>query len=984
MTEMRMRLIAKILIIVGAQTVWAACDDTLPATGSRDDVLVVINDNAVDSCEVGLYYAEKRILGKNNILHIKTPANPTISYSQYEIYRNQIIRALQQRIATTGVQPVSCSNTTLIWCPEVVSQLKSATSIKYLVITKGIPARVINYSDANWVFGGENSAGSIDGYLRSQLGNFLYPARVDGLNIASAKALVDRAISAERLGWFGNLISAATKSDSGKGPGNSRFAKTDYHPVTTNEVLSEKLVAPVPPSFDPIGKFDQALTDYTFESHQHWRYQFGLFNETDVDCTGNTINGASTNFYLNNDQDQAGGKAPDKCKVKLVKGNGANPAYNETQPGVTWGGRVPLVTNAIAYLGHLDNQPTLSGDFNSIKNWKKTSQCVAQLCKDATDPAACRAASTDVYQELDTRCVGIADGFIGHNFQSWPLSYFTSWPTAWHPLSNPTSTTGFGGEIGGGDVTFMSYPVIRTDTGDGDTNSVWFSAQDKLAMTQCLQSDLTTIVACQDLNRVQIGQAVSVDFSVTASKYYRVSLSYNSISGETNVIDFLRTAIAVRDPNNVNQVPLNWVDASTSPWTVTSDISGLLRDTTNNSAALGGNSNGWKKVSAIFKLDPSTMLAGQAKQVTGISLIIFNSNNYSGSIGLDNIKLEEVDSSGATLTTLPLVNSDFQGGHNQFATGDWAASFTSRLNGAAFWGSTGHNGGGVVVFQRLTDTLADFIGGAPLAKAVWQNEISSSVPLYNTGGLLYGDPLYSPLHINIRPNVGAASETTLKAGQLPIVIDAVNGTDNSTRTQYRVDVCHANPLTNAYADFFVCDRENSWISTGISGTSGGSNISATLNASQYAKTVHTLRIVVTAINNQNQTQTYQHFFTFFGIGRFLTAAGNYDTDGDGLDDETEIYIQHTDPLKPDSDGDGLTDGDEINIYQTSPFKTDTDGDGLSDGDEVNIYKTFPTIIDTDGDGHSDGQEVKDGTNPLDPASFRVHQIPAILWQRMVN
>jgi len=44
---------------------------------------------------------------------------------------------------------------------------------------------------------------------------------------------------------------------------------------------------------------------------------------------------------------------------------------------------------------------------------------------------------------------------------------------------------------------------------------------------------------------------------------------------------------------------------------------------------------------------------------------------------------------------------------------------------------------------------------------------------------------------------------------------------------------------------------------------------------------------------------------------------------------------------------------------------DSDADGLSDDAEINIYHTDPFIFDTDGDGVGDGQEVLDGTDPLD-------------------
>lgn len=81
------------------------------------------------------------------------------------------------------------------------------------------------------------------------------------------------------------------------------------------------------------------------------------------------------------------------------------------------------------------------------------------------------------------------------------------------------------------------------------------------------------------------------------------------------------------------------------------------------------------------------------------------------------------------------------------------------------------------------------------------------------------------------------------------------------------------------------------------------------------------------------------------IGRFLRDKnyGNYDmcvarfgkdSDRDGLSDDQEINLYHTNPDRNDSDNDGLNDYEEVMIYNTNPNNPDTDGDGLNDKDEI--------------------------------------------------
>ena len=53
---------------------------------------------------------------------------------------------------------------------------------------------------------------------------------------------------------------------------------------------------------------------------------------------------------------------------------------------------------------------------------------------------------------------------------------------------------------------------------------------------------------------------------------------------------------------------------------------------------------------------------------------------------------------------------------------------------------------------------------------------------------------------------------------------------------------------------------------------------------------------------------------------------------------------------------------------TDPRFADTDGDGINDPTELNITLTNPLLADSDGDGANDGSELAAGTNPLDGSS----------------
>ena len=69
----------------------------------------------------------------------------------------------------------------------------------------------------------------------------------------------------------------------------------------------------------------------------------------------------------------------------------------------------------------------------------------------------------------------------------------------------------------------------------------------------------------------------------------------------------------------------------------------------------------------------------------------------------------------------------------------------------------------------------------------------------------------------------------------------------------------------------------------------------------------------------------------------------------------------------DIDGDGLLAAAEV-AAGTDPRLADSDGDGIDDPTELNTTLTNPALADSDGDGSNDGSEMEAGTNPLDGSS----------------
>ncbi len=859
-----------------------------PAQAARDDVLIIVNDNSVDSPDIGLYYARQRGIDQNNIVHVSVPDSYFVDWGQFRNLRDQIIRFMQANtLDDPALGPVVCEDgEPPYYCVASTEQLRDHTRIRYLVTTRGVPTRVR-------VAGSElyapDAPASVDAYLRHWLVNYfdrdvqlkltdreqafgdgsgmrqvmpaldreLIVGRIDGLTRAAAEALVDRAMAAEREGIYGRLM------------GSLKFRKWYDHGREMWLVLDG-------------------------------RYPLHLFGEWRPECVD----------YLALPSGLPEGKTPSHCRVQLSDGS-------EPAPGNP-GSRQPLVRDALIYQGWLDGQRA-AGGFDALLNWRRGPQCGTALCSESADPGACRARSTDVFREIDTDCVGVAEGFMGYNHQSYPVSYLTNWPTGWYPSAgNPVWN-----DVISGDVHGLAFPEVRDDKGYDDSYSLWFRNADQVKKPRCYpDGDITAdrSLRCLDERRILIAQRVDLaprTISPDTPPRYRVGLRYRAdkMTGPVS----LRVALSVHELGGGN-----------------AEVQYPAREI----ASIRSGKTGWRYAQIEFPLDPArhTRL-----EYDGLKLRIETAELFSGKLALDTVSLKEA-SGGVEL----LRNGSFDQGHRQVATGDHAAVFLSRLNGTAFWGSVSHHqSGGCAFCNNGLELLIYFLRGLPLGDAVWFNESNNS-------GILYGDPLYSPVAVRLAP---VAQGAPIR-GAVALHGSVQNGSDPAgASSSYRVDVCPG-------ADIDACSAgSGAWAWTGVGGQGGARDVPlGTWDVSTLAPGTYTLRLGLSSTHlGSGETQDLYDYQTV------TVENPGYDGDGDGIADVADLCPAVSDPGQTDSDVDGIGDACDNCILVANPDQRDTNGDGYgnmcdadlnndgeTDGLDVGLFKIAMAQYHPDSDLNGDG------------------------------
>jgi hypothetical protein len=834
----------------------------------RDDVLVVVNDNSISSPQVGDYYCEQRGIDPDNVAHVRVPVTNDVQLDQFISLRDQLIKHMQEK-TLSGITPVACDTTkgyTRYYCPESITQLRQNSSIRYVVMTKGLPIR-FKFTGSTVPF---NPEASVDNYLRFWLTNYfsadvsfrinnraiafadgrgmrtiepindqeLIVGRIDGVDTEGAKRLVDRAINAEMNGIFGKLYGNKFGGAAAKGNSEGAYWK----------------------SWLPNGQVEDV---YPSPNYLH-----GLFGELQSP-TGTAVRHTINSECISLD---VTGRIPKECVTAVNPGAFAGSTIRgDLAPG-TPEGIIPSPDNALVHQGYFDTFSSLP-KFAHLLNWRDSESCNT-LCADAVDVLACKDASTDAYKEIDTRCVRVAEGYMGYTFNSYPVGMMASWPTGWFQSVNYNLERY---DLTGSAPYYFWQPEVRDDVGDDDNYSLWYRNVDNDPSAACytdlVDYEALPSKACNLEKRINFNQRIDIPerlVDLDNPQKITVRFKYRAINLNKSVNVSARLILRGTEYN--------------------------LDSGNNHVLTLNANSD-WGNASVTFTLDPSKHQPPNSEYEYNGMRISFNiTTHFEGQFAVDNFSVDEDG------INLPLTNPSFNNGHQQLSGGDSAATFLSRLNGLAFWGNISHHGDNGHSFEAHPyETLIYFMRGLPLGDAVWFAEQHNS-------GIFYGDPLYSPAAIHLHylsPSDSWAPNDQFSIthdSPLALTGDTLNGSGTDVSTTYSINYCSGD-------DFLPCDQNDTWLPvSGLQNRPGGQRDMrlGDWDISDRPEGNYVLRLAVTSTNSiKGVTQT---FYDYYPLTLFTPLQ---DADGDELSYEDEIAAG-TNPNNNDTDGDLINDGDEIN------------------------------------------------------------------------
>ncbi len=718
--------------------------------------IVLYNSNARDAQEIANYYVAQRKMPTSALCSVRLPPGGYAKKEELLGARRTIVEDCICPLIPEGQRPNPCTLAN-------INEIAEKSPISHMVIVKGVPHRLFS---VGWPIGGQDP--SFDFYLAVSL--YRPESEIFG------------------PGTTGLLSGPRYTSQSGSGGLVSEWGM---------------LQVPVDPARDRMvvyGRVEAMTTERTKALIER------TLDSERKGFTGNVVE-ASKNA---------------KTTSHLLRGFVRSTSqqcltYNEASPALEWpyedcragigsdeivparSGSLARAVNVGLFYGsnpYPNGQAAFNGDFNRLLGWRKTASACTPLCREfptLEEQTACKARSSDIFKELNTDCVGVGRGFMGHQTRSYTVSYYGMFPQGWMAH-------------GGGDI--EKTPPVRLE-GDAYQDSVfqdnYFLRFGDTALTsdsRCLGQDGSEQ---QCLERVPLyiyrSQPVNVLLAGTSSSYSaRFRLRYRVKPGTPGKF----------------HLRIRFQDEYFRPFV--KEGGGEHFASTTVIAANG--SGGWESLevegaASAVNLPPADDKnpAGTVLKYAQLSLESSLTDDLRGMIDID---AAEAFSLPGETSLIPISMGSFALPYegNYLTSGDYAANVIDRLGGIAFWGSGGHHITGGWGFSSSAAHFASLTSGRSLGESV-------QVTGGGESGTLYGDPLYSPLAVRLYVDKGhsgrfgsplegelgkwfdVVEEDFGKA--LPIRFDAFNGRAMGDHLKWEIDICSGGP--KLVTD---CDRLNLW------------------------------------------------------------------------------------------------------------------------------------------------------------------------------
>ncbi len=708
---------------------WGPCPE--PPLYAAPPTIVVYNLNdrdldangVIDAQEIAEYYVAARGLDPSALCAVRLPTGDYATPDELLAARKTIVEDCICSVVSQEVQDATGCD---IDNAGAVESIRDASPITHMVLVKGIPIRLfsVNWPDQNDTDKQAPSFGLYLSYLVYHDADIFsdvglieppsYPFETDsvvgyvpplapadhhmlahGYVEAMTKQrtfdLIDRTLAAERAGVRGNILLEDTN----------------------------------PFFYDLTSTHDSACIDYL----SHEPFVFGDPNNSwpyrlcRVGSTASSSEGAEVRVPGDTDT-----TVPFAINAGLMYGRASVPGF--------------------AAFGH----------FWTMVNWHIADEGCVELCRQLPtqeEQDDCRANSADYFREINTDCVGVAQGFMAYQVSSFGVQYYGFTPPGW-TLAKQSS---------------FHKSMPRVLQGDAFVDGARFT-DDRYAhygVYDHLTPDTSTCANGPCPAHIPIVPAAVLDvddfFIGDAAKQHTLRFRYR-----------------------YTETP-GWPAATMWLHLQYTRASGGIRNSELFSTPIVDSGGGWNTVTQDFTVGP---IPNESITKIRVRLWADAYDGITGYLDLDGFELIDADT---LQNVFPVDVGSFTRDRKETTEkGDWPANVIDRLGGIASWGTSSHHASAAsFTGGRFTGA---FFAGRTLGEALAHD--NSAGP----AGIIYGDPLYRPSAVKLYTagfvpgyqsgHIGDPAgynvwNDTYQA--IDLRANVLHGTDNLDTTRWEVFTC---------------------------------------------------------------------------------------------------------------------------------------------------------------------------------------------------